>query len=77
MGPSVRSVDRGSREDNTAASATVDFTRSIVPRITVHRNDLVLSREHFTNLDCSKQTSTQYFVQPGYVWTSTFDIAED
>jgi len=44
---------RNSREDNTAASATVDFTTSIVLRITVHRNDLVLSREHFTNLACS------------------------
>ena len=54
----------------------MDFTAFIVLRITVH-GTILICRENISQiLPVPIRTSTEYFVQPGYVRTSTFDVTE-
>jgi hypothetical protein len=54
----------------------VDFTAFIVLRITVQGTILLCRQNTSQILPVPIRTSREYFVPPGYVWTSTFDVTE-
>ena len=54
----------------------MDFTIFIVLRIAVHGTILFFREDISQTLPVPKRTSTEYCVQAGNVWTSTFDLTE-